>query len=146
MSEGDVRAVGDVVPSAAAAKTPGEMLREERLRQKLSVQQAAEDLHLDVRSVEAIEADDFKALGAPVFARGHLRKYAQLLNLPPELVIGRYEALGDLGVPTPIPAATWMMVQPRRRVSLRLPWHLRIAVIVLVLGGIGLWGFDTWYS
>ena len=34
------------------------------------------------RRVRALEADDFAALGALVYARGHLRRYGELLGLP----------------------------------------------------------------
>jgi len=47
-----------------------------------SLVQAADQLHLDVSAVKAIEAGDFAALGAAVYARGHLRRYAGLLGLP----------------------------------------------------------------
>ena len=59
-----------------------------------------------------IEANRFDALGAPVYAKGHLRKYATLLGLSPETVIARYEALERHvpAEPTPIP------VVMRRRV------------------------------
>ncbi len=60
--------------------SPGELLRRERERRMLSLQRAAEDLHLDTVTVEAIESDRFQALGAPVYAKGHLRKYATLLT------------------------------------------------------------------
>ena len=92
--------------AAAEPDTPGEMLRAERERRGYSVQQAAEDMHLDAWVIEAIEANRFEALGAPVYARGHLRKYAALLGLSPATVIERYEALSGTPVePTPIPAA-----------------------------------------
>ena len=78
----------------------------ERERRGHSVQQAAEDLHLDVWVIEALEANRFDALGAPVYAKGHLRKYAALLGLSPATVLERYEALSGTPVePTPIPAA-----------------------------------------
>src|SRR5688572_25117392 len=83
--------------------TPGELLRRERDRRSMSLQQAAEDLHLDPRTVQAIEENRFAALGVPVYARGHLRKYAALLGLSPEYIIQRYEALTDRPeVPTPV--------------------------------------------
>ena len=44
--------------------------------------QAAEQLHLDVAAVKALEAGRFEELGAAVYVRGHLRRYAELLGLP----------------------------------------------------------------
>lgn len=110
----DAGVAGNLEPPRAASKTPGELLREERTRRRLSLQQAAEDLHLDVRSVQAIEANDFQALGAPVYAKGHLRKYALLMGLAPEVVLARYQALNDVPAePTPVPAST-ALAPPRR--------------------------------
>jgi cytoskeleton protein RodZ len=64
------------------ARGIGARLRGAREKRGLTVLQAAEKLHLDARVLEALEADDFAALGAPVYARGHLRHYAELLGEP----------------------------------------------------------------
>lgn len=138
------RAAGDLEPPASPSKSPGELLREERIRRKLSVQQAAEDLHLDVRSVEALEANDFKVLGPPVYAKGHLRKYALLLGLGPEFILQRYTALvGAPEVPPPIPAA--VALQPRRRRTVRVPWALVLGVFAAAIVAFGAWTVVQWY-
>lgn len=138
------RTAGDLEPAAPPSKTPGELLREERIRRKLSVQQAAEDLHLDVRSVEAIEANDFQALGPPVYAKGHLRKYALLLGLGPEFIVQRYLAVtGVVETPPPIPAA--VALQPRRRRTIRVPWPLVFGTAAAVVVGLGAWAVVRWY-
>jgi cytoskeleton protein RodZ len=69
---------------AAQAKieTPGLQLTAARERAGWSLLQVADKLHLDVSTVRALESDDFAALGALVYARGHLRRYAELLGLP----------------------------------------------------------------
>lgn len=79
----------------ATAPTPGEWLRCEREKQGRTVQQVATDLHLSTQIIEAIEANRFAVLGAPVFARGHLRNYANLLRLPIERAHELYDALTD---------------------------------------------------
>ena len=122
--------------AAAEPDTPGGMLRVARGRRGYSVQHAAEELHLDIRVIEALEANRFEALGAPVYARGHLRKYATLLGLSPATVLERYEALGGTPPdPTPIPAvmATPVRVVERRRVS-KLP--LWIAAAIAIVAGL----------
>lgn len=48
----------------------------------LSVAEVAQRLHCGRDLIEALEADRFADLGAPVFARGHLRRYSDLLGLP----------------------------------------------------------------
>ena len=126
---------------ATDSLTPGELLRRERDRRSISLQQAAEDLHLDPRTVQAIEENRFAALGVPVYARGHLRKYAALLGLSPEYIIQRYEALTDRPeVPTPVPAskATTTSVMLERRSS-KGPLWIAVGLIVLALGW---WVYD----
>lgn len=58
----------------------GARLRAGRERLGLTVLQAAERLHVDARILEALEAEDFEALGAPVFVRGHIRRYAEAVG------------------------------------------------------------------
>src|SRR5690242_16789129 len=58
----------------------GARLRAGREKHGLTVLQVAERIHTDPKIVEAIEADNFAALGAPVYARGHIRHYAELVG------------------------------------------------------------------
>ncbi len=58
----------------------GTRLRSGREKLGLTVLQAAEKMHVDARILESLEEEDFEALGAPVYARGHLRHYAELVG------------------------------------------------------------------
>jgi cytoskeleton protein RodZ len=130
-------------PNTAASLTPGELLRRERERRSISQLRAAEDLHLDTRVLEAIEANRFDQLGAPVYARGHLKKYASLLGLSPEFILQRYEALTDHRpeVPMPVPASVTMgaVVDLEQRRTFKGPLLVSVTLIVLALGW---WIFD----
>jgi cytoskeleton protein RodZ len=86
----DAPASPDVTPSG-----PGSWLKQEREKQGLTVQRVAADMHLSTMAIEALESNRFTALGAPVFAKGHLRKYASLLGLPSGEVTEQYERHGD---------------------------------------------------
>lgn len=124
---------------ACNAHTPGALLKQERIRRDLSVQQAAEGLHLDPWIVEAIEANQFLALGAPVYAKGYLRKYALLLELAPDVVVARYEGLTDTPeVPTPVPVIT-TTPPPRPKWPKRLAWSL----LIVLLAVMGWFAFDV---
>ena len=68
----------------------GARLRSARERSRLTILQAAEKLHVDADILEALEANDFAALGAPVFVKGHLRHYAQLVGESPEALFELY--------------------------------------------------------
>ena len=58
----------------------GARLRAGRERRGLSIVQAAEKLHTDAHVLDALEAEQFGDLGAPVFVRGHIRRYAELVG------------------------------------------------------------------
>lgn len=139
----DTTSVGPATADAAEPLTPGELLKRERERRSISLLQAAEDLHLDTRVVQALESNRFELLGPPVYSRGHLRKYAALLGLSPEYIIQRYEALTDVPqVPTPVPASSFSTVsvglEPR---SNKGPLWMAIALFALAIGW---WIFSEW--
>jgi cytoskeleton protein RodZ len=68
----------------------GARLRGARERSRLTILQAAERLHVDPDILEALEADNFAALGAPVYVKGHLRHYAELVGEPVEPLFELY--------------------------------------------------------
>ena len=61
----------------------GARLRSAREKKGLTVLQAAEKLHVDARLLEALETGQFSVLGAAVYVRGHLRRYADLIGESP---------------------------------------------------------------
>jgi len=77
---------------APVARTIGERLRAGRERSGLSVAAAAEKLHLDPKVIESLEADRFNELGASVFVRGHLRRYADFVGEPGAELVASYAA------------------------------------------------------
>lgn len=118
----------------ATTQTPGTALRRAREQRNFSIQQIADELHLDLKIVHSLEADDFFSLGAPVYARGYLRKYALLVGLDPEAVIAMYERLTDVPpTPTVMPVAS--AYQPPQRISLRRPLLIVASVAALALLG-----------
>ncbi|MEO8063869.1 MAG: RodZ domain-containing protein [Pseudomonadota bacterium] len=67
-------------PAPAAPRSIGERLRAGRERAGLSTAAAAEKLHLDPKVIESLEADRFGELGASVYVRGHLKRYADFVG------------------------------------------------------------------
>lgn len=68
----------------------GARLRSARERSRLTILQAAEKLHVDPGVLEALEAENFTALGAPVYVKGHLRHYADLVGESVEALFELY--------------------------------------------------------
>ncbi len=74
---------------------PGKLLGETRRQLGLEPDNVAQILHLSVRQIEALEADDYDSLPGPTYIRGYLRSYSQLLNIQTDSVIDSYnEAIG----------------------------------------------------
>jgi cytoskeleton protein RodZ len=86
---------------ASAPRSIGERLRAGRERAGLSVAAAAEKLHLDPKVIEALEADRFAELGASVYVRGHLRRYADFVGEPGIELVNAYSARTEARPPPP---------------------------------------------
>jgi cytoskeleton protein RodZ len=104
----------------------GERLAEARREQQISVLEVAKELHLDEPKVRALERNDFDTLGAPVFAKGHLRKYAQLVGVDADDVFADYYRMTRS---ESIPPVIVGRVRVRRELSPG-PW---IAVIIVII-------------
>ena len=115
----------------------GVRLRGARERNRLTILQAAEKLHLDPDILEALEAEHFAALGAPVYVKGHLRHYAELVGESAQALFDLYSQ-GDR-VPQPdltrIPKA-----EPDDTGRLAAPAVL--VVIGFAIAGTVWWGFS----
>jgi cytoskeleton protein RodZ len=109
----------------------GERLAEARRILKTSVLEIAKELHLDDFKVRALESNDFDVLGAPVFAKGHLKKYAQLVGVDEADVIADYYRLTRSSVAPPVvPRHS----RPRQKSYFGL-WVAAIFAIVCVAAG-----------
>ena len=73
---------------------PGARLRRAREAANRSIGEISAALHLDPKTVEALEADSFDRLPAPTFVRGYMRGYARELGLPPGPILEVYDHQG----------------------------------------------------
>jgi cytoskeleton protein RodZ len=112
--------------SGSGQAAVGQLLREAREAQGLTLEDAAVRLRLMHRQIEAMERDDFESLGQPVFARGFVRNYARLLGLDPESLLARMA-----GAPAEPPAVS-PVEPPVSRSWLASPW-LILALLGLLL-------------
>jgi len=120
---------------AGVSSGPGPMLRRARELRGLTPQQAAEQLNLDVSVVDALERDDLAALGAPVFAKGHLRRYGAMLGLVEDELLAAYERAGaQPEVPTLVPRARQEMMPVRGRP--KWPWVVGGALAFVLAAGL----------
>jgi cytoskeleton protein RodZ len=122
------------VPGSASQDAEGaawlKRLRDERERRGLNRHQVAEDLHVDEQTIAALEAGRFTSLGAPVFARGHLRKYATLLGLDADELLAEFER-ESARPPELVPLTP---SAPRLRPEVPVKWLGAATVAAMVLG------------
>jgi len=59
----------------------GTLLKEARIKSKLTIEQVATKLFSDPDIVEDLENDIFKKLGGNVYIKGYIRNYSKLLGL-----------------------------------------------------------------
>ena len=76
-------------------------LRAARERAGLSLEELSARTRIKLAFLEAIEAGRFEALPGEFFTRAFLRTYARELHLPPDEIVGAFDASRD---PGPLPA------------------------------------------
>ncbi|HMK85425.1 MAG TPA: helix-turn-helix domain-containing protein [Steroidobacteraceae bacterium] len=120
------------------AQALGLRLKAERERRGMSTQKVADEMHLDAWVIDALEAGDYRRIGAPVYAKGHLKKYASLLGLPASEIAAGYDAkAAALATAPPLPTTVRHPTPP----DATLPWLqvAGVAAIVVVVGGVAWW-------
>ncbi|HEY4339373.1 MAG TPA: helix-turn-helix domain-containing protein [Steroidobacteraceae bacterium] len=123
--------------SGARKSGIGARLQAGRERADLSLVQAAELLHVDPNVIHALESENFSELGAAVYARGHLRHYAELVRESAPELLGLFAASVHAAAP---PDLTRM---PHAKQS--NPWRGAVVMtgVALVIG-VGLIGSIHW--
>ena len=117
----------------------GELLKHEREAQGKSIEDVGKATKMSRLILEALEADHFSALPAPVYVKGHLRTYARFLGLSEDAVVDKYlrftqqqgnEELDEWD------AVELELHEEKRRVGRRWVW---IAVAVAVVTTVIVW-------
>src|ERR1700734_4154199 len=105
----------------------GARLRAARERRGLTTLQAAEKLHVDARTLEP--------LGADVYVRGHLRRYAELIGESPHELQDLYAK----SAPAVQPDLTRIPRGERPSESARFMLPALLTVVALALAGLLWW-------
>ncbi len=113
----------------------GARLRAARERRGLTTLQAAEKLHVEPRVLECLEGENFAALGAEVYVRGHLRRYADLLGESSRELQDLYAGLA----PSVRPDLTRIPRGERPAQSQRLVIPALTGILAVALAGIVWW-------
>jgi cytoskeleton protein RodZ len=123
----------------------GQLLRAERLKRKLSVNEVARRLRLSVQQVNAIEEEDYSKLPSGTFLRGFIRNYGNLLQLDTSallrLVAQSAPVTTQQGFVKPV--STIPFISSKRVSGRRSIWGVTVATILAFLG-YGLYQASDW--
>ncbi|MDM1757754.1 MULTISPECIES: helix-turn-helix domain-containing protein [Acinetobacter] len=70
---------------------PGEYLRQVRVSQHRDIKAVATDLNMPLKTLEALEKDEYKSLPEATFIKGYYRSYAKYLNVDATAIIQRFD-------------------------------------------------------
>ncbi len=132
--EGDIDT--EMPADAHEASGAGQLLRDERERQKLTLAQVASETRIPERHLLAIESGDFDGLPARTYAIGFSRSYARMLGLDERVVA--QQVRDEMGQAAPVDrsrAAQFEPGDPARVPSRGLAWFGVFAAVLLIAGG-----------
>ena len=132
----------------------GSYLRELRTRRGVSLEEISRSTRVLTSYLEALEADDFDALPAPVFTRGFIRAYCQTLGVAPDEAFAIYDGRA-VDAPetktTPEPharpagaAATAEAARRRETAETRSRSAVLAGFVLLVVLGVALFTVTLW--
>ena len=119
--------------------SPGEALREERLRQNLCEKDVADKLHITVHYLKAVEINCYEKLPGAIFVKGYIKSYAELLKLDSDRLLELYEEYTNRKLEK---EKEKTLIQVKRRRDRNRPWVM-VSVIGFIGGFTGLWAYNN---
>lgn len=147
---------GSTSPSSTLGniQRPGEYLRQIRIAQKKELEEIASVLNMPVKTLTALEQDDYKSLPEATFIKGYYRAYAKYLNADASVIIQRFDEIyvNDTGLKANhalnnSPIKIMGKLSGSKSVRNR-KWLKRIAILaaVLVLAWLAVMAVQNWTS
>lgn len=118
---------------------PGAQLAAVRAQKGLSTEYVAGKLHLRLKLIEQIEADDYLNMPETVFIKGYLRAYAKLIDMSPEPLLDAFNRLDTRERKTE--RALWQSKRERHRGEHIIRWVTALFAMGVMVA-VGLW----WHS
>lgn len=118
--------------------TVGQLLKQERERRQLTLEQAAQQLNLKVEVLQCIEADQPDKNILPTFMRGYLRAYARFLKIPEQQLLNRFEQAHQVRSAPVKAMKTFSNRQAKQQTEKRFMW-LTYIIVAILLASLGAW-------
>ncbi|KXZ72839.1 helix-turn-helix domain-containing protein [Acinetobacter venetianus] len=141
-------------PTLGNIQRPGEYLRQIRIAQKKELEEIANVLNMPVKTLTALEQDDYKSLPEATFIKGYYRAYAKCLNADASAIIQRFDEIyaNDTGLKAShalsnSPIKTMGKLTGSKSVRNR-QWLKRIVIlaVVLLLAWLAVMAVQNWTS
>jgi cytoskeleton protein RodZ len=116
----------------------GDHLRGLRERRGLSLDEISRATRVAARYLEALEADRFAALPAPVFTRGFILAYCQALGESADEALGLYDGREGVATAAPRPTAAPAARAPVAETEPRSRSAVLVSFVLLVILGMAL--------
>ncbi|HZP95998.1 MAG TPA: RodZ domain-containing protein [Candidatus Limnocylindria bacterium] len=107
----------------------GDLLRAQREKKGLTLDQAAADTRIREKFLKALEDGDYQSLPGAVYTKGFLRNYAEYLDLDQEELVVLFHE--ERGGSAPEPPRTFQPIRPIMRRSLIFTPAVLVPVVVL---------------
>jgi cytoskeletal protein RodZ len=131
----------------------GSRLRKAREARGLSLHEIAAVTKISIAALEALEKDDYTRLPGGIFGRSFVKAYALQVGLDPEQIVSAFSAdltraEGEAAKRKVVPEVTAddRAFLERQQRAIRLVRQLSAVGGVLVLPGLGWWGWVRWAS
>jgi len=118
---------------------PGAWLANLRVQQGYSPEYVAGKLHLRVKMIEMLEADEYQGMPEPVFIKGYIRAYAKLLGAAHEPLLEVFNRLYK--VEHKSEKALWQSRRETNKAEHAIRW-VTFFFAVVVLTAVAMW----WYT
>lgn len=119
-----------------AQEKPGAQLLARRIALNYTPEYVAGKLHLRVRIIELLEADDYSNMPEPVFVKGYLRAYAKLLGIPAEPLLQTFNQM--YSSERKVERALWQSRRETNRAEHAVRWLTGLFAIGVVVA-VALW-------
>lgn len=123
--------------------TAGDILRQERQRLGLNEKEVADQLHITMHYVKALESSNFEKLPGAVFAKGYLKSYALLLGLDVDDLLSRYDEFTHQQKADSEEESR--LLRARKKKDRNKPFVI-VSLIIFVAGFLGLWLANSYFS
>ena len=137
-------------PAPTAPSTYGSDLKAARERMDVTPADIAASLHLDESVIRAVEAGEANSLPAPVYVRGYIRAYANLVGLNGDELIANYDEFNVVPEASPPPVVGGVSKSyrhtnlPQRRPGLFIGAIVAVIVVALAFTLWGVWRNFDW--